>query len=192
MAALTKRATVGILAISLVLATILGFGVFSVHSDTEAVQAQRSARVAVVEAFVNAIASGDVDGAMAAFADDAFYIGANPTGTCSTQAPCTDLAGIRPQMQSNVGGHVCQTIRSIQVSGSVVFGTFEVRADRIRRGGIERVLNPFMLQIPEDKITFYAGRLDLTDPQTALFAAILAGTAEPTSQPLPNPATPCG
>ena len=191
MAHLAKRVLVRCLAISPVLVTILALAVLSFHENTRPVQAQEAARVAVVSAFFDAIARGDVAGALAQFADDAFYVGGNPTGNCSTQAPCNDLEGIRQQLQFNVGQHTCLTIRNVQVAGSVVLGTTEVRADQFRARGIERALVSFIAQIPQDKITLYVARFDLTDPQSALQVALATGTAQPTSPPIPNPGTPC-
>jgi ketosteroid isomerase-like protein len=139
--------------------------------------------VAVVRGFLDAWSRGDVDQALAAFAENAVFIAARVTGPCAGQTPCTDLAGIRQQLEFGVGLNICQTLRTVTVSGSVVHGQFETRTDTDRANGVERLLRSFMAQIPNDKITFFAVLNDLTDPQTA-------GTQGPRA-PLPNPATPC-
>ncbi len=145
--------------------------------------AQQSGRAAVVSGMLDAWSRGDVDGALSAFADDAVFIAARVTGPCATTTPCTDLAGVRQQLEFAVGLNICQTLRTVAVTGSVVLGQFETRTDTDRARGVERLLRSFMAQIPTDKITFFAVLNDLTDPQTA-------GTLGPRA-PLPNPATPC-
>jgi len=145
--------------------------------------AQQSERVAVVRGFLDAWSRHDVDAALSAFADDAVFIAARPTGPCGAQTPCTGLAGIRQQLEFAVGINICQTLRNVQVSGAVVTGQFETRTDIDRANGVERVVRVFMAQIPNDKITFFALVNDLSDPQTA-------GTQAPRA-PLPNPATSC-
>jgi hypothetical protein len=112
MARLATRATVRTLAIFLVLASILGT-VVSFRGSTKPAHAQQAARVGVVSGYFGASARSDVDGALAAFAPNASFIGARSTGNCSTQTPCTDPTGIRQQLEGNATLHVCQTIRSV-------------------------------------------------------------------------------
>ena len=169
--------------IGLVPATFIGVALLSMVANPHPAAAQQSERLTVVSSFLDAWSRGDVDEALSAFADNAVFIAARPTGPCGAQTPCSDPAGIRQQLEFAVGLHVCQTLRSVQVSGSVVHGQFETRIDLDRRNGVERVLRSFMAQIPNDKITFFAVVNDLSDPQTAGTHALRA--------PLPNPETPC-
>ena len=169
--------------IGLLPAAIISVTLLSMVGNAHPAAAQQSERVAVVSRFLDAWSRGSVDEALSAFADNAIFIAARPTGPCGGQTPCTDLAGIRAQIEFAVGIHICQTLRNVQVSGSVVTGQFETRTDVDRANGVERVVRVFMAQIPNDKITFFAVLNDLTDPQTA-------GTRR-ADAPLPNPETPC-
>ncbi len=173
-----RRWTIGLLP-----AALIGVTLLSMVDTARPAAAQQSERVAVVSRFLDAWSRGDVDEALSAFADNAIFIAARPTGPCGGQTPCTDLAGIRAQIEFAVGIHICQTLRNVQVSGSVVTGQFETRTDVDRANGVERVVRVFMAQIRDDKITFFAVLNDLTDPQTA-------GNQGPRA-PLPNPETPC-
>jgi ketosteroid isomerase-like protein len=145
--------------------------------------AQQAERVALVRGFLDAWSRHDVDAALSAFADDAVLIAARVGSPCGPQAPCTGLAGIRQQLEFAVGLNICQTLRDVYVSGSVVHGRYETRTDIDRANGVERLLRIFIADIPNDKITFFAIVNDLSDPQTA-------GTQAPRA-PLPNPETPC-
>jgi len=192
MARLATRATVPTLAISLVLALVAG-SALALHGRTAPAKAQQvtpSDRASVVSAFFDAEVRGDVDAAVAQLADNGVFISARATGNCSQQAPCTDLASIRQNIQGTVAVSDLLTIRAIQVSGAVVTGQRETRSDLGRRNGIDRVLGTFIALVPRDKITFFANLDDAADPETALNAAITAGT-QPVGTPIPNPATPC-
>ena len=147
-------------------------------------------RAAVVAQYLAAISRGDVDAAIAMFADNAVFIGGRPTGNCSQQTPCATAAGIRQQLEGAVGVHVCQTLVEVQVVGAVVSGRIEVRADDLRVIGIERGVASFIALVPQDKITFFALVSDSADAQIARRDAILSGR-EAAGAPLPNPATPC-
>ena len=169
--------------IGLLPAALIGVTLLSMVGTARPAAAQQAERVAVVSRFLDAWSRGDVDEALSAFADNAIFIAARPTGPCGGQTPCTDLAGIRAQIEFAVGIHICQTLRNVQVSGSVVTGQFETRTDLDRANGVERLKRSFIAQVRNDKITFFSVLNDFTDPQTA-------GT-QTTGAPLPNPETPC-
>lgn len=169
--------------IGLVSATFIGVALLSYVGNAHPAAAQQAERAAVVSRFLDAWSRADVDAALSAFADNAVFVAARPTGPCAAATPCNDLAGIRAQIEFAVGIHICQTLRDVQVAGSVVTGRIEVRSDPDRANGVERIERVFVAQIPGDKITFFAALNDLTDPQTA-------GTQR-ASAPLPNPSTPC-
>ena len=169
--------------IALFPAAIISITLLSIAGTARPAAAQQSERVAVVSRFLDAWSRGDVDEALSAFAENAVFIAARVTGPCAAQTPCNDLAGVRAQIEFGVGLHVCQTLRNVQVSGSLVTGQLEVRSDVDRANGVERIKRSFMAQIPNDKITFFAVLNDLSDPQTA-------GTQR-VGVPLPNPETPC-
>jgi hypothetical protein len=190
---LATRATVRTLAVALALALVAG-SALALHRGTEAVRAQRVGlpdRAAVLSAAFSALNNGDVDGAAGFFASNAVAINPALTGNCSQTTPCTDAAGIRQQLSKQVTNHQCRVLRSISVSGAVVTGQLEDRADPIRSNGIDYVLRDFIALVPTTEITFIATLDDAASPQTALNTAIAAGSAQPTNPPIPNPATPC-
>jgi hypothetical protein len=192
MARLATRATVRTLAISLVLALVVG-SALTLQGKPVPVRAQQVApsdRAAVLSAFFSASNNGDVDGAAALFAGNAVFISALSSGLCSQATPCTDSAGIHQQLTNVSSGHLCLVLRSISVSGAVVTGQLEFRNDASRSHGIDHTLTDFIALVPAGRITFYAALNDVADPQTALNGAIAAGT-QPAGTPIPNPATPC-
>ncbi len=152
-------------------------------------QAQDVDRAAVVLRWLDAVNHGDLDTAVAQFAGDAFYVGTRSQGNCSLQTPCTDGAGIRQQLQGNIAIHSCSTVLNLQVSGAIVTGERELRTDTTRAEGIDRELQFFMVQVPQDKITWFAGVFDVADPQTAMGIAN-AGNTQPAGA-APNPPSPC-
>lgn len=178
-------------AISLALTVLLVVGASALPGSTRPARAGQADRLAIVLAYFDAQNRGDVDAAVAQFADTAVFIGARTTGNCSQRAPCTDLAGIRQQQGGNAAIHACDTIRTIQIAGEVITVQREARTDTTRINGVERALATVILVIPRDKITFFVAIPDLADPQTALNAAINAGTA-PAGTPIPTPNPPCG
>jgi hypothetical protein len=170
--------------------TLIGVAPVHLVGNAHPVTAQQDARLALVSGYFDAIGRGDVDEALSAFAESAVFIPARQMGTCSGPTPCTDLASIRQEIEVNVAGHACPTIRWVEVSGSAVFGQYEHRGDSTRANGVERLLRSFFVQIPNDKFTFFAIRNDSTDPQTRLNTNVVEGTQAPRA-PLPNPETPC-
>lgn len=169
--------------IALVAATFSGLALLTTVGNPSPVAAQQPERLAVVSGLLDAWSRGAVDEALSAFADDAVFIAARATGPCATKTPCTGLEDVRRQIDFGVGIHICQTLRTATVSGSVVLGQLEARTDTDRANGVERLQRSFIAQVPNDKITFFAVLNDLSDPQTA---GTLGSRA-----PLPNPETPC-
>ena len=52
-------------------------------------------------------------------------------------------------------------------------------------------MNAFMAEVQDGQILMFVHRIDSADPQTALFAAVNAGTAQP-GTPIPTPNSLCG
>jgi hypothetical protein len=185
-----RRFSLAPLATSLVLAFSLGLGIPQVRGAAQSAHAQETDRASALLRWWDAEDRGDIDTAVAQFADGAVYIGTMPSGNCSAQTPCTDLAGIRQQIQRNGTIHFCTSIHWLQVSGAVVTGEREIYSDYDHSIGVERIVQDFIAVVPQDKITFIAGVLNVGDPETALAAAIDAGTQQAGTPILP-PTTPC-
>jgi hypothetical protein len=185
-----KRSIVALVA----LLGAFGLGLVALHFSAYPARAQQSApsdRAAVLSALFTTVNNGDIGGAAAVFANNAVFIGALRAGNCSQSAPCTDPASIHQQLTSVAAIHTCFVLRSLDVSGAVVTGQLETHNDNIRANGIDYVLQDFIALVPAGQITFWANLTDIADPQTALNAAINAGT-QSARAPIPNPATPCG
>jgi len=136
-----KRPSIRSAAISPALAIVLGLGLLSPHSRTRPVQAQVAdpGRAAVVLNWHALSNQGDDNAAAALFADNAFFVRANPAGACSLQAPCYDRTSALQSLQaSDTGAHLCLTVTSLQVGGSIVTGRVQVKNDANRSNGIEQ------------------------------------------------------
>jgi ketosteroid isomerase-like protein len=191
----TKRRTVGSVLIVVTLAGTLGLGMLSFHRDAAQVtanEAERTAvinRAAVIQQYFDAVNRTDPEAALAMFAEDAVFIGSRANGSCSQQTPCSGRATIGQQLEANARVRPCFTLREIQVTGAIVTGRYEVRADPYPGLGIERIVNSFIAFVPQDTIGFLANVADVADPQTATYVAVNAGQQAPT--PLSTPRTPC-
>jgi hypothetical protein len=154
-------------------------------------QVAPSDRAAVLGSYYSAVDNGDVDGASALFAGNAIFISTAVTGNCSQTTPCADASSIHQFIANVVAGHGCRLLRSVSVSGAVVTGQVEIANDNLRSRGIDYDVSDFIALVPINRIAFIANVDDIADPRNALNVAIIAGTAQPSSPPLPNPATPC-
>jgi len=185
-----RRRSLASLAASLVIAVLLGLGIPPVRGAAPPVHGQGSDRASVLLRLWNAEDTGDVDGAIAQFAGDAVYIGTMPKGNCSVQTPCTDLPGIRQQIQRNMGIHFCTTIHWLQVSGAVLTGEREIQSDYDFSIGVDHIVQNFIAVVTQDKITFIAGVLNLGDAETAVAHAIDEGT-QASRAPIISARPPC-
>ncbi len=128
-------------------------------------------RAAVVGQFLAAWSRGDLDGAMALVTDDVTYI-AGPD--CTLQAPCRGAAALRAFVEDEIRSGQTFTVTELRAVGSGVQGRWEIRNERIREAGVERVVVNNLSQVPRDKITVFVSLFDLTDPQTAQRAGLPA------------------
>jgi len=138
---------------------------------------------AVFQQFVDAVNTGDADGAGALFTEDATWVrgGQCPPGACVGQA------AIRGELENNdfANGHRIDIV-DIQVSGTTLTARVELRTNGTRAAGIERIIQVFTLEFREDKISALQVSPDLTDPETAAHAG--AGRRLPTTGAGPAPA----
>ncbi len=132
----------------------------------------------VVEAFAEAINSGDVDAAVALFAEDAVID--NPRRTF------VGLAEIRDDLQREVDNGLNITNVSVEVSGSSVTAIQEIRTPRIEAFGIERIIRIATFELRDGKIVSLAQMPDTSDPETARFQEAQApGGGGPPAGPPP-------
>jgi hypothetical protein len=134
-------------------------------------RAEEVDRAGVLVAWYAARNAGDIDAAMAMLTDDAVAVHGPPRGPCPPQNPCVGER-IRPSLMS---GGAQYAITSIETRGSLVVGQFAISAPEFAGLGIERVVGTFFAEVPEDRISFYVGLGDGTDPQTARLFSGAAG-----------------
>jgi ketosteroid isomerase-like protein len=123
---------------------------------------------ALLEKLLEAIARGDVAGALALYADDAVWDG----GTVCAAAPCVGKAAIQKALERLAANktHVHTTLKNY-VSGNVVTSRFEVRDDTIKKAGVEQIIGWWIVETKGEKIAYLrAGIPDRSDAQTARFA----------------------
>jgi hypothetical protein len=118
---------------------------------------------ALRQQYWEALARGDVAGALALYADEAVIDGG---GLC-TAAPCLGKAAIQKEFERRVAGQYRTTTLSNYVSGNVVTTRFEVRNDVLPKAGVERAMAWEIIEVKGDKIASSRLLLERTDPQTA-------------------------
>ena len=124
--------------------------------------------VAVQQQLLDALARGDVAGALALFTDDAVIDA--PSGTC-LPAPCVGKAAIQKDLERLVADKSRRaTPLQTYVAGPLLVTQFDARNDRIRQAGVERILVWTIREMRGDKIAVIRCCLaERTDPQTARF-----------------------
>jgi hypothetical protein len=123
--------------------------------------------------YVDAFNSGDVDGALESFADDA-VVGGMPG---CVPVDCVGKDAIRNMVEFYVADHIRITITSSEVSGNTATGSVEIEEDVLRAGGIERFLGLISVEVTGGKIREYRLTADLTDPQTAAAFAYMGANS---------------
>lgn len=124
--------------------------------------------VAVQQGLLAALARGDVQGALAFFADDAVID--TESGLCAA-APCVGKAAVQKDLERYVADRSRHaTPLSTYVSGNVLLTRFEARSDLIVKAGAERIILWGVREMRGDKIAVSRCCLpERTDPQTAKF-----------------------
>src|SRR5919109_4550131 len=144
-----------------------GFAAILILVATTSALAQEDP-LAVQQQLLDALARGDVAGALALFADDAVIDA--PSGPC-LPAPCVGKAAIRQDLErlaSDKSRRV--TPLSAHVAGPVVVTRFDVRSDAVRAAGVERIIVWAIREMRGDKIASIRCCLaERTDPQTARY-----------------------
>jgi LPXTG-motif cell wall-anchored protein len=130
--------------------------------------------VAVFRQAVEARNRGDLAGIMAVFADDAV----RQDGTCTP--PCVGTAAIRRSFEQNIEERHQATVLAAQAAGNTVTARAELRNDRFRSLGAERVITLFTVELRDGKIVRWTSTLDGSDAQTAAYQAALRAQASPT------------
>ena len=156
-------------------------------AHAQAVHAQADP-AAVFRQAVDARNRGDLEGVMAAFADDAVR------QDTSCLPPCVGAAAIRQSMQANIAAGHQATVLAVEARGDTLTVRAEVRSDTFRAGGAERIVTIFRVELRGGKIVLWSSSLDASDAETAAFtarrAALQAQAAQAPPAPAPAPAAP--
>ena len=140
--------------------------------------------VAVFRQVIDARNRADLAGVIALFAPDAV----RRDGSC--QPSCSGTDALRRSFEDNIAEHFQATVLTAQAAGSTVTARAELRSDRFRALGAERVISSFTVEVREGKIVLWSSTLDASDPQTAAYqAALRAGAGQPGSTPAQLPRT---
>ena len=121
---------------------------------------------ALLEKLLEAIARGDVAGALALYADDAVWDG----GAVCAAAPCVGKAAIQKELERRVADKQHATILKQYVSGNILTQRSEVQNDTVKKAGVERTIGWTIIEVKGDKIAYTRTAIpDRSDPQTARF-----------------------
>lgn len=138
--------------------------------------------LALLNAEIAARNRGDINAAIALFADNATFT----TAACQ---PCTTRAGILDTLQHLLIDHWQITPFNNQVSGDAVTGKFTLTSDSIRARGFQRIIADESLTEENGRIVNYSSAPDSTDPQTMQF---LIAASQPPGPPPTLPSTGVG
>ena len=128
--------------------------------------AQTTDAGALYRQFQEAINRGDADEAIALLADDASWL-RDP----ACRPACMGKARIRQEIQRQIGDHNATSAFTWEAKGSAVVVRFEHRSDFTRKRGFERRIQLDTVTARDGKIGSIESGLDMSDPQTAAFAA---------------------
>ena len=103
--------------------------------------------------------------------------------------PCIGQAAIQGDIAGNVASHVHVTRISAQVDGDTLTWRSEVVADGVRAAGVDRIVTLGTTQVRDSTIVKHQFHFDMSDPQTAVYAAFLVAAQ---TQPAPDAPLPGG
>ncbi len=121
--------------------------------------------VAIMQKYFDARARGDLDAALALWADDAVIDGG---GRCR-KSPCVGKAAIRKRFEYLAKVKAKVNPVATYASGNVVTIRLEVRHNLTQKAGVERVINWNIYEVKGGKIVSQRTLKERTDPQTARY-----------------------
>lgn len=142
---------------------LLYLGLIFILSVASTAGAAQEDPIAIRNKYEEAISGGDVDTALALFADDAvLQVG-------SSCPPCVGKARIREWLEARVKEKAHWTTIANSLSGNVLTSRVEVRHDRTRKAGVERIINRVFTEVKGGKIVSMRAAPELSDPETARY-----------------------
>ena len=131
-----------------------------------------SPQLAPFRQMTEAVNRGDVAAAMAVFTDDVIW---ERGGQCPPTF-CKGIQTVQRELTRDVGAHHLITLLSADTVGNAPRVRLELRTDGTRRGGVERIIQFFTLELRGEKIAAVRVSFDTDDAVTAAFVASQAGT----------------
>ncbi len=123
---------------------------------------------------VDAVNRGDVPGALKHFTDDVVW---ERGGQCPPTM-CKGVQAVQRELTRDVGAH--HELRPL--TGEMAAGGLQVRAevrtDGTRRGGVDRIIQIFALEMRGEQISAVRVSFDMADAVTAGFVTSQAGTQQ--------------
>ena len=114
-----------------------------------------------------ALARGDVDAALAFYADDAVIQGGRG---CTGLSPCIGKAAIRKHLEGRLKRKSRKnTLIADYPSGNVLTRRLERRDEQTRKAGVERIIGWSITGVRGGKILFRHRFREVSDPQTLRF-----------------------
>ena len=124
--------------------------------------------VAIQKKHREAIARGDVDAALALYADDAVLDGF-PACKILFNTPCVGKAAIRKALELRVKHKVKSTAIASYPSGNVLTSRNEVQTKGTRKAGIDRIIRWDIMEVNGGKIVSVRSLFEFSDPLTARY-----------------------
>lgn len=131
-----------------------------------------SPELAPFRQFVEAVNRADTAAALALLTEDVVW---ERGGQCPPAA-CKGKRLAERELTRDVGAHHLITPLTVDQVDNVPRVRVELRTDGTRRGGAERIIQFFSLELRDGKIAAVRVAFDTTDPATAAFVASQAGT----------------
>ena len=121
---------------------------------------------ALLQKQFEALARGDVAGALALYTDDAVVDGA---GLCGA-APCVGKAAIQKEFEHQIANKMQATGLNYYVDGTVVTARYAVQSDSTQQAGVDRIIGWKIVELKAGKIGATRGPVwERTDAQTARY-----------------------
>ena len=146
---------------------ILPLLLVSILAVTQTMALAQDDPVEILKKHKAAMEQGDVDAALALYADDAAIEGG---GSCRWVSPCVGKAAIRSHLEQRVKNkHRKVTVIADYPSGNFLTRQVEIRDKRTRKARVDRIIAWGITKIKDGKILFRRGFRDRSDPQTARY-----------------------
>jgi hypothetical protein len=140
--------------------------------------AQSIDRAALVQKWFDTRNAWDKDGVLAMMTPSPVFVG----GPCPLSTPCAGLDAVSSVLDEDIANHIHFTVLSAQTQGSSVVGQFALNFDPICAGGVDHIVETYVVDVPRDKVATYVAILDSTDESSARYLRILT-KQEPAGQP---------